>query len=40
MCRIRVWITEEVGKGDGGERVSVRLVCLVDFYHSCCLLAV
>ena len=38
MRRVWIWITEEVGEGNGGERISIGLVCLVNFDHVCCLL--
>lgn len=33
MGAVWVWISEEVGEGDGGEGVVVREVGVVEFYH-------
>ena len=38
MGRVWIWVAEEVGEGNGWERISIGLVCLVNFDHVCCLL--
>lgn len=35
MCTMRIWITEEVGKCNGGEGVVVRVGGFVEFDHDC-----